>query len=133
MTNMTIGEIADLAGVRPSTIRYYESIGLLTPPTRVHGQRRYEPGVLPILRVIQAAQHAGFSISEIQTLLHDFPDDTPASVRWQTLASKKLGEVEALIEQANTMKRFLEQALQCQCVKLEECFRAANECGSDQQ
>lgn len=131
MTSMTIGEIADQAGVRPSAIRYYESIGLLSPPSRVNGQRRYEPGVLPILRVIQAAQHAGFSISEIQTLLHDFPEDTPASVRWQTLASKKLGEVEALIEHANTMKRFLEQALQCQCIKLEECFRTANECGKD--
>jgi len=133
MTTMTIGEIADQAGVRPSTIRYYESIGLLSPPGRVNGQRRYEPGVLPILRVIQAAQHAGFSIAEIQTLLHDFPEDTPASVRWQSLASKKLGEVEALIEHANMMKRFLEQALQCQCIKLEECFRVVSECATDMQ
>src|SRR5258708_12265460 len=106
-------------------------MGVRSVLKRVNGQGSYEAVVLPILRVIQAAQHAGFSIAEIQTLLHDFPEDTPASVRWQSLASKKLSEVEALIDHANTMKRFLEQSLQCQCVKLEECFRLASECATE--
>lgn len=122
MDSITIGEVAHKAGVRPSAIRYYESAGLLPVPQRVNGQRRYEPNVLQRIGMIQTAQHAGFTISEIRTLLNDFPADTPPSERWHVLASQKLIEVEALIERANTMKMFLERALQCRCLTLEECI-----------
>lgn len=37
---LTIGEVARRAGVAASSIRYYESIGLLPEPDREHGQRR---------------------------------------------------------------------------------------------
>ena len=37
---LTIGETAKRAGVATSSIRYYESIGLLPQPDRLHGQRR---------------------------------------------------------------------------------------------
>ena len=38
---LTISEVARQAGIRASAIRYYESVGLLPPPQRVSGQRRY--------------------------------------------------------------------------------------------
>ena len=41
MEQMTIGEVANEAGVQPSTPRYYESIGLLPLAQRVGGKRRY--------------------------------------------------------------------------------------------
>lgn len=68
------------------------------------------------------AQHAGFTVSEIHTLLHDFPEDTPPSARWQALASKKLAEINSRIERAYAMKNLLEYVLQCHCPKLEECI-----------
>ena len=43
---LTIGEVARKAGVATSSIRYYESIGLLPAPARLHGQRRYGTDVL---------------------------------------------------------------------------------------
>lgn len=118
---MTIGEVAAKVGIRPSAIRYYERIGLLPKPRRLSGRRRYEVSVLQKLGVIQMAQQAGFTISEVQTFLHDFPVDTPPSTRWEALAYKKLTEIDALIKRANAMKAFLEQALQCRCATLEEC------------
>jgi len=121
MQNMTIGDTARQAGVRPSTIRYYESIGLLPVPYKVNGQRRYDPAILQTLGVIQLAQHAGFTISEIETLFNDFSVDTPASARWQALATTKLTEIEALIKRANAMKHLLEALLDCRCQKLEDC------------
>ncbi|MFN8565769.1 MAG: MerR family DNA-binding transcriptional regulator, partial [Anaerolineae bacterium] len=39
---MTISEVARRVGVRTSTLRYYESIGLLPAPKRVSGRRRYD-------------------------------------------------------------------------------------------
>lgn len=118
---MTIGEVAHKAGMRPSAIRYYERIGLLPKPQRTSGRRRYEASILQKLGVIQMAQHAGFTMAEIQTLLHDFPADTPPSVRWQALATKKLTEIDALIQRAYTMRTFLEQALRCRCPNLDDC------------
>lgn len=41
MDGMSIGEVARRAGVAPSAIRYYESLGLLPVPARSGGKRRY--------------------------------------------------------------------------------------------
>ena len=66
---LTIGEVARRAGVATSSIRYYESIGLLPEPDRLHGQRRYDAGVLGRLAFIGVAQSAGFKIAEIMELV----------------------------------------------------------------
>lgn len=121
MQLFTIGEIARQVGVATSTIRYYESIGLLPPAQRVSGKRRYDGGILEKLGVIRLAQEAGLTIAEIQTLLHDFPTDTPPSERWQTLATKKIVELDTLLNRVQRMKALLEQTLQCHCATLEDC------------
>jgi MerR family transcriptional regulator, redox-sensitive transcriptional activator SoxR len=118
---MTIGEVARRAGIRPSALRYYESAGVLPEPERENGRRRYGPEVLELLAVVRVAQQAGFTISEIRTLLHGFTAETPPSERWRALASEKLPEVEALIRRAFGMKRLLEWGLRCDCLRLEDC------------
>ena len=128
MEKLTIGEVARLASVRPSAIRYYESAGVLPAPRRVSGQRRYDGSVLQRLAIIQLAQEAGFTVAEIKGLFYDFAADTPASERWQALATRKLVEVEALIARAEGMKRLLEESLlRCRCLSLEECGRLIGE------
>lgn len=117
----TIGQIAAQTGVPASTIRYYEEIGLLPVPARVSGQRRYQDGIAQKLAVIRLAQQAGFTITEIQSLLHDFPVDAPPSERWQRLARGKLEELEAQMRALQAMKALLEQTLHCHCATLEEC------------
>jgi MerR family redox-sensitive transcriptional activator SoxR len=121
MNELPIGEVAQRAGIRASAIRYYEQVGLVPAPRRVGGQRRYDPAVVDRLALIQFAQRAGFTIAEIQTLFEGFEDATPASVRWQVLARRKLEEVEASIVRAERMKVLLGQALACQCLRLEDC------------
>jgi MerR family redox-sensitive transcriptional activator SoxR len=123
--SMSIGEVARRAGVRPSTLRYYESIGLLPRPERENGRRRYDGEVLrealDRLAVVRVAQQAGFTISEIRMLLDGFSEDTPPSERWRVLAREKLPEVEALVERALGMKNLLERGLRCECLRLEDC------------
>ena len=121
MQEFGIGDIARQAGIATSTIRYYERIGLLPPSRRVSGKRRYEPTILRKLGVIRLAQQAGFSIAEIQTLLHEFPASTPPSQRWETLATDKIPELEAQIQRIQAMKHLLEQTLACQCRTLDHC------------
>jgi MerR family redox-sensitive transcriptional activator SoxR len=117
--SLPIGEIARQAGVRPSRIRYYESIGLLPTPERVSGKRRYEPDVLRRLTVIAAAQRIGFTLDEIRQLLG--PGRRPAHERLRTLAIHKLPEIEELISRATTIRQLLITCAACECDSLDEC------------
>ncbi len=121
----SIGEVASVAGIRPSALRYYESVGVLPRPGRNNGRRSYEgkvlTEVLDRLSVVRVARQAGFTLAEIRTLLDGFSEDTPPSERWRLLAQDKLPEVEALVERALGMKRLLEKGLRCECLSLEEC------------
>ena len=121
MEQLSIGEVARRSGLRPSALRYYEERGLIPPPRRVNGRRRYDAGVLTQLTGIRMALEAGFTIEEVRTLVAGFPVGTPASTRWQALAHRKLAEVDALIARAQAMRRVLEQSLACGCLTLESC------------
>jgi MerR family transcriptional regulator, redox-sensitive transcriptional activator SoxR len=118
---IAIGEVARMAGINASAIRYYEKAGLLAKPERVNGRRRYGPEVLDILAEIRVAQRAGFTIAEIRTLMNGFSAEDPLSERWRSLARGKLAYVEALIDRAQTMKRLLERGLHCECLSIEDC------------
>jgi MerR family redox-sensitive transcriptional activator SoxR len=120
---LSIGEVARRVGVRTSTIRYYESVGLLQAPARSNGRRAYDGEILDLLRVVRLAQQAGFTLAEIRTLLHGFEPATPASSRWRAVAGRKLGEIAALIERARRRQRLLEGLLSCDCSQLADCVR----------
>jgi MerR family redox-sensitive transcriptional activator SoxR len=122
MDALSIGEVARQSEVHISTIRYYESIGLLATPKRIGGWRSYEPEILVQLRAIRTARELGFTLDEIRMLLDGFPKDTPPSERWRAYARKKLVEVEGYVARANRMKALLETTLRCECVRMEECF-----------
>jgi MerR family transcriptional regulator, redox-sensitive transcriptional activator SoxR len=117
---MPIGELARRSGLRPSAIRYYESIGLLPPPGRVAGKRRHDSGAVERLSVIAAGRHAGLTLGEIRELLKA-DERGSVSQRMQRLARRKLPEVEALIARAEAVRRWLEAAADCTCPSLEEC------------
>ena len=105
--------------------RYRQSSGW--PPRRVSGQRRYDPAVLQTLALIHMAQHIGFSIPEMRALLHGFAPDTTPSQRWQSMATQKLTEIDALIRHAQQVKALLEQVLDCQCATLDDCAAQTGE------
>ena len=116
---MTIGQVAAQGGVRTSTIRYYESVGVLPEPAREAGQRRYDTDVLRRLAVVDVAQRAGFSLDEIRELLE--AGDAGATTALRGLAGGKLPAVDALIERTRAVKRWLEAASACECASLDAC------------
>ena len=126
--DLSIGEVASQAGVRTSALRYYEHAGLLPAARRMSGQRRYSPAILDRLALIQFAQQAGFTISEIRTLFEGFEEETPMSLRWQKLAREKLVEVDALMDRAQRMRTLLARALACGCLRVEDCAKAIRGC-----
>ena len=118
---LTIGEVARRAGVRPSAIRYYESVGLLPAPRRASGRRRYDEGTVRLIATLRFAQRAGFTVAEIRTLFHGFGAEVPPAVQWRKLAERKVVELEELIASARRMRQALEVAMRCGCLRVEDC------------
>ena len=118
---LTIGEVARRAGVATSSIRYYESIGLLPVPDRLHGQRRYDQDVLGKLAFVAVAQNAGFKLEEIKELMRGVDAADGMGDQMRALSARKLGEVEEMIARANAMKGWLEVANSCDCETPAEC------------
>jgi len=121
---MTIGQLAREAGIRPSAIRYYESLGLLQAPERRSGRREYTDSAVAHLAVVQFALATGFTLRETRQLVRGFSAGTTAGARWRALADVKLREMETLIAQAEAMKGLLSRISRCRCETLAECGRA---------
>lgn len=121
MPLLTISEVARQVGLQPSAIRYYEQIGILLPPPRISGQRRYDETALYRLAVILQARRIGFTLEEIRELFFGFRKDAPPSERWKKLSQRKLAELEQLAEGIKAIQSVLQRAGKCRCASLDEC------------
>ena len=93
MEALSIGQLAEAAGVHIETIRYYERRGLLPEPPRTSsGYRQYGPDDLWRLEFIGRAKALGFTLAEIGELLSDGTRDDPVSVR--VMVQRKLEAIE---------------------------------------
>lgn len=122
MAELTISEVAQQAGVRPSTLRYYEEIDLLPAPRRVNGRRRYDADVLQRLAIIRTGQQAGFTLAELRLLFDEILASAAPSAQWHALIQRKLQELNTLMLNAQTMKHLLEDIMNCDGDALEECI-----------
>lgn len=100
---MTIGRLAQEAGVNVETIRYYQRRGLLDEPQKpAGGHRRYQPSMLKRIAFIRRAQGLGFTLAEVETLLR-YSDGTSWKETRQ-IAERKLGSLDAHIGQLRKMR-----------------------------
>ncbi len=128
-TDLTIGDVAARTGHPPSTLRYWESVGLLPVPERVGGKRRYPPSVVDRVAVIDLARHAGFTLAEVRDLLTGGDAGADPRSQWATLVARKRPEVEALVARAQAMQQLLGELERCTCESLAGCAAAARGVG----
>jgi MerR family transcriptional regulator, redox-sensitive transcriptional activator SoxR len=121
--DLAIGEVARRTGLRPSAVRYYETMGLVAPNGRSGGRRIYGEEAVERLALISLAKEAGFSLEEIRRLLAGFREEIPASARWTELATSKLSDLDAMSQRIDAMRELLKGLLHCRCVSLDQCAR----------
>jgi len=102
MRVLDIGEVAERAGVTPSTLRYYEEIGLISSLGR-HGLRRqFDGDILLKLSLIAMGKAAGFSLDEIAGMFgRDGKPDIPREqlreraneLQWQMVELRTLRDI----------------------------------------
>ena len=120
---MKIGQLARSANLSASAIRYYEKMGLLAPPQRLGGQRRYPPDAVHRVLLIRFTSDMGFTFSEIKLFLNGLRDNSPVGPRWKKLAHRKILEIEESLERSLRLKSLLHNLLRCRCVSLQICVQ----------
>jgi DNA-binding transcriptional MerR regulator len=68
---MQIGEVAQRTGLTQRTLRYYESVGLLAPASRMEGGFRLysESDLRRLEQIVELKRLLGFSLAEIRQIL----------------------------------------------------------------
>lgn len=113
---MNIGQVARQSGVPAKTIRYYESIGLITPARRSEsGYRTYDGRDVETLRFVLRARRLGFPVNDVAKLLALWQDKQRSSAEVKKLASRHLVEIDTKIAELAAMKATLTDLIErCQ-------------------
>ncbi|WP_217548575.1 MerR family transcriptional regulator [Streptomyces sp. GbtcB6] len=120
MRELGIGDLARQVRMRPSALRYYESIGLLPPARRVAGRRVFPAGTLRRIALVRMAQRAGFTLAEIRRLL-DTDTGRGATRQWRTLTERKIPELDRFIQETQALRNAVADCLACGCMNFDSC------------
>jgi MerR family copper efflux transcriptional regulator len=107
-----IGEVAEQVGLSLRTVRYYEEVGLLSPPARTEGGfRLYGAEHIEQLMLIKQMKPLGLSIEEMRSLLEARKDLAGSSVRRRAAAREALGQFAELVnERCRELRKQLRSA-----------------------
>lgn len=117
---MRIGELEQKSGASRHTLRYYESIGLLSVQRQGNNYREYSPRSVADMAFIQQAQGMGFALSEIREILQAQREQQLDCAQGALLVGKKLAQIEAKISNLQAMRKFLRS----EKIRLEESAKS---------
>src|SRR5688572_7633834 len=80
LARYSLMELADLAGVTPRTVRYYQTQGLLASPGAFGPGAKYDDRHLDRLRVIRRLQREHLPLAEIRQRLAHLDEQTIATL-----------------------------------------------------
>lgn len=122
MTQLTIGQLAERAGVATSAIRFYESRGLISSVRTTGNQRRFEQATLRRIAFIRTAQRVGLSLEEVADALGTLPDNrTPTKADWSRLSRAWRPRLDEQIERLERLRDKLDGCIGCGCLSLRTC------------
>ncbi|KZY62331.1 hypothetical protein A3742_05480 [Oleiphilus sp. HI0071] len=119
---MNIGQAAKRSGLSDKTLRYYESIGLVSSQRANNGYRNYEEAQINELRFLASARKVGFTIEECRTLLELFRNQHRHSKHVKGFVLDKVSHIEEQIRTLETIKSsLLDLANQCRGDEEAQC------------
>ena len=122
MTLLTIGQLAERAGVATSAIRFYEAEGLVHSTRTAGNQRRYAQATLRRVAFIKSAQRVGLTLDEIGDALATLPDGrTPTKADWSRLSRGWRPRLEEQIRRIERLRDNLDGCIGCGCLSLQKC------------
>ncbi|MCW8060839.1 helix-turn-helix domain-containing protein [Agrobacterium tumefaciens] len=117
MKFLDIGEVSARTGVRPSALRYYEEVGLISSVSRNGLRRQFPPEVLLQLKLIAMGKTAGFSLEEISGMFGR--NGTPELPR--AVLQAKADELDRQIRELTALRDTLRHVADCRAPSHMEC------------
>lgn len=120
--DLTVGQMADRAGVSVSTLHFYESEGLIQSWRTPANHRRYDRRELRRVAIIRVGQAVGIPLAEIREVLDRIPRDKAVSA--QAWADASTPWKHMLDERIMLLQRLRDQmgfCIGCGCLSLETC------------
>lgn len=109
---MKIGELAKATATKVETVRYYERIGLLSPPVRTSANyRAYGSEHLARLSFIRRARDLGFTLEAVRQLLTLSDDRSQSCEAVDSIARVHLTEVERKIGDLTALRSELDRVV----------------------
>ena len=97
--------IAAQAQVNTQTLRYYERRGLLPEPQRTRsGYRAYTPDAVRVVRFVKRAQQLGFTLDDIEDLLHLSEGGPDSCDEARAMARSRIANLQLRIEELAGMR-----------------------------
>jgi MerR family redox-sensitive transcriptional activator SoxR len=119
---LSVGQVAERAGIATSALRFYEANGLISSTRNDGGHRRYRADVLRRVGFIRVAQRVGLTLGEIRAALDTLPDArTPTKRDWARLARSWQPILDDRIATLQAMKQRLDGCIGCGCLSLDSC------------
>lgn len=119
---LSVGELAERAGVAVSALHYYESRGLIRSQRSAGNQRRYPRAELRRVAFIRAAQQLGIGLAEIGEALAALPEQrTPTKADWARLSAHWRERLDARIAALQALRDRLDGCIGCGCLSLRAC------------
>jgi len=113
LAKLSIGKLAEAAGVGIETIRFYERARLLPPPERTAGNYRlYDGTALARLRFIRHGKKLGFTLDEIRRLLRMSEDSGSDAGDFHDIAREKIAWIDARMNEMQAMREMLSRAME---------------------
>jgi MerR family transcriptional regulator, redox-sensitive transcriptional activator SoxR len=120
--DLSIGEVAERAGIATSALRFYEREGLIHADRSEGGQRRYHRDVLRLVAFIRAAQRVGLSLDDIRSALNTLPHNkVPTAADWTRLSKSWRPLLDRRIEEMQRLRDRLDSCIGCGCLSLRTC------------
>ncbi|ARQ01074.1 MerR family transcriptional regulator [Pseudorhodoplanes sinuspersici] len=109
MSNLLIGEVSRVTGVKVPTIRYYEGAGMLPVARRAENNRRiYDDKAVKRIAFIRHARNLGFSMSDIKALIALQDNPAQSCRQADAIARARLAEIELRIRHLQSLQAELQ-------------------------
>ncbi len=120
--DLSVGEMAQRAGVAVSTLHFYEAEGLIQSWRTSANHRRYDRRMLRRVAVIRVAQGLGIPLAEVGKMLEKVPmEGAVRKGHWSDASEAWRGALEARIAKLQALRDQLDHCIGCGCLSLENC------------
>ena len=109
---MKVKDIAQAAGVKPDTVRFYTREGLLNPTRNPdNNYQQFDADDLRRLRFARKARQLGFSLPEIRSILAQADDLHSPCPMVREVFEQRLAQVEQDIHELQQLRQRMQSAL----------------------